>query len=137
MLTFFSRYAVCNECTEPIWNPICPICLANEIEAWLRAGNVSEQEKGIFRNAVNTILNANSELEGESSRCIICREKDDYMCPYCFTEKIYDILKEKNVSSEIIRKFIEIFNFDFDRTGYSKEIEDEIEEELAREVENR
>jgi hypothetical protein len=122
--TFFSRYAICIECSESIFNPICPVCIANEIEAWLKAENLAEKAKVIFRDAMNKILTANSKLEGESSRCIICKEKDDYMCPYCFTEKIYDFLKEKNVSAEVIRKFIEIFNFDFDRTGYSKEIDE-------------
>ena len=128
MLTdYYSRYAICTECTETICNPICPICLANEIEAWLRAGNLSEKEKGIFRDALNKILNANYKLEGASSQCIICGEPDDYMCPYCFTEKIYDSLARKGVSKATIAQFVRIFNFDFDRTGYSREVENELE----------
>jgi len=125
---YYQRYAICIECSESIFNPICPICLANEIEAWLKAGNLAEKEKRVLRNALKKVLNANHELEGVSSRCIICGERDDYMCPYCFTEKILDLLKEKGISKKSITKFFEIFNFDFERTGYAREFENEPEQ---------
>lgn len=120
---YYSSYAICTECSESICNPICPKCLAREIKKWLENGNYLRNEiKKKFLQILKKLLSKNLPLEGTSSPCIICKQGNAYMCPYCFTEKIYDLLQKEKVSRNAIKKFLKIFNFDFERTGYAREM---------------
>ena len=115
---YYSTHGICVECSEGIVNPICPKCLAHEIKEWLKIADFEDNDKANVWQILDRVLNENFLLEKVSSQCIICRKKDDYMCPYCFTEKILDSLRREKVSGKVIGQFLEFFNFDFDRTGY-------------------
>jgi len=118
---YYSTNAICIECNEGIFNPICPKCLAREIKEWLKTADFDGNDKAKAEQILNCVLNKNFLLEKVSSQCIICKKGNTYMCPYCFTEKILDSLRRTQVSDKIIEQFLEFFNFDFDRTGYAKE----------------
>jgi hypothetical protein len=119
---------LCLECKEGIFNPICGKCLANEIISW-----IEELKKEKFSNATIALLRKKilQEIKGilkikvVSERCMKCGGIV-VMCPYCFTERIYNVIKELKIDEKekcLLREsFLSAFNFDFDRTGYSKEI---------------
>ncbi|MEM4230530.1 MAG: hypothetical protein QXF25_01515 [Candidatus Pacearchaeota archaeon] len=109
---------LCLECGEEIFNPLCPKCLAREIEVWLESH--SSKIKTIVKNEIKKILKFNKEHN--HTKCILCKKKDVFLCPYCFTERIYNKLKNAKVNSKILNNFLTLFNFDLEHTGYSKDL---------------
>ncbi|MEM2478987.1 MAG: hypothetical protein QXS07_02590 [Candidatus Pacearchaeota archaeon] len=115
---------LCLECKEAIFTPICPECLAKAIEVWM-----SECLKGKkyekLRREIRDEIKASLKLKFPSTKCIKCKG-NVFMCPYCFTERVYKVIKKSKLSKAektlIIENFLTFFNFDFDHTGYSKEI---------------
>ncbi len=93
----------CVACEEPITNPVCSGCLANSIGQWLR-------EKG---------LEVELAVPGEGSQdsCIKCNKKMD-LCTYCYTEHVYEQLKEKGVAPAKIVDFLYFFHFDLEKKGF-------------------
>lgn len=106
----------CMECKEEIFNPICPSCLSAEIRDWL----VDKPKKviNIVEKEIEKILMFKTNKKG----CIRC-DGDTFMCPYCFTERVYLKLKKEKISREILKEFLTLFNFDLEHTGYSKDME--------------
>lgn len=90
--------AVCIECREGITNPICPDCLAREMESW------EPKMKSI-------LLTPDFERDtyvGDGVRCIFCGRFMS-ICAHCYTRDIYDSVVEEY--PEIAEEFIERFNF--------------------------
>lgn len=110
---------LCLECGEEIFNPLCPKCLSREIDAWLefQHGKI----KKTVKNEIKKILKVNKEHD--YTKCIICRRKDVFLCPCCFTERIYNKLKKARVNPKILNNFLTLFNFDLEHTGYSKDMQ--------------
>ncbi|PIN77860.1 hypothetical protein COV15_01030 [Candidatus Woesearchaeota archaeon CG10_big_fil_rev_8_21_14_0_10_34_12] len=109
----------CLSCNESVYNPVCPFCLAEEIKLWLN-------EKGNFgkiNKEINLFLEETKKLAGESTQCITCKRATAFLCPYCFTEHVLNLLKKHKSSRKILREFFEFFNFDFEHTGYYLEME--------------
>ena len=55
--------------------------------------------------------------------CVSCMKPITFMCPYCFTERIYNQLKKSGAEKKILMDFLEMFNFDLEHTGYSRDME--------------
>jgi len=119
---------ICLECKEGIFNPICSKCLSKEIAEWMK-----EIEKLKFLNSIKLLRKkVLEEIRGIlkikifSEKCMKCGGKV-VMCPYCFTERIYNVIKDlkiaENEKNLIRTNFLAFFNFDFDKTGYSKEMD--------------
>jgi hypothetical protein len=147
---------LCLECGEEIFNPLCPKCLAREIDVWLenqqskikkslriprlksrglfgtfgcsemqrpkgRGFNRISDIKKTVKGEIKKILEVNKEHN--YTKCILCKRKDVFLCPYCFTERIYNRLKNARINSKILSNFLTLFNFDLEHTGYSKDIQ--------------
>lgn len=124
-LKMLQTFYTCAECQESIYNPICPSCLAREIEVWLNEKN--KKSKKADKEIGNKILFEVKAYLGnglEGGKCIICKRNSDFLCPYCFTKEVFDILKELKVSNGLLEDFFTHFNYDFDHTGYTKEAEE-------------
>ena len=92
--------AKCIICQEVITNPICPECLAREIESW--------------EPRVKSIL-LRPEIEVEQGvKCIFCGKWMN-ICAHCYSKDIYDSLAERDAG--LAERFRELFNF-----GLRKEI---------------
>ena len=89
--------AQCIECREGITNPICPDCLAREMESW------HPEMKSI-------LLTPDTEdtYVGEGVRCIFCGRLMS-ICAHCYSRDIYDYIVE--AEPEMAEEFIDIFNF--------------------------
>ena len=110
----------CLSCGEPIVHPLCPCCVSRAFKQWLK--NFPKQEKEII-DELHKFLIAHRYLDGKSRRCVSCGEKKTHLCPYCFTEYLYKIIKEAGVGPRALAEFLFIFNFDFNHQGYARELE--------------
>lgn len=112
---------LCDICSEAVSNPLCPSCLAVEIEAWLTL--YPDLRKQIMPKLEKYLNRIENKME-ESTKCIKCSNKRAAICPYCFTEFVLDELKRIEANKIILREFFEFFNFDFEHTQYSEEAEE-------------
>jgi hypothetical protein len=112
---------ICDVCSEAVINPLCPICITTEIEAWLTLyPNLRAKLNRLLEGYLQKI---NNQTE-EATACIKCKNKRASVCPYCFTEHVLGKLKKLEVNHIVLKEFFEFFNFDFNHTGYSKEAEE-------------
>jgi len=106
---------VCVLCRDVITNPVCADCLEVEITTWLnevRSDLVDE-----FRSISNDFkLNT-----FDSSKCVICGNSMS-ICAYCYTEHILSWLLDKIQDTDLIREFMQFFNFDLEHQGYEKQL---------------
>ena len=111
------RFYECLECNEAITNPLCPLCLTKQIDVWL-SSYPSEIRKKLIGNVKDYVEKANN-IAGKSSGCIACNKPTGSLCPYCFTNHVFDELKRLKVSRVILKEFLQFFNYDFEHIGYT------------------
>jgi hypothetical protein len=112
---------LCDVCNIAVTNPLCPECLAIEVDAWLTM--YPDLRKNILPRLKRFIENVN-EKAIDFTQCIKCGNKTASLCPYCFTEAVLRELKKLQVNKLVLTEFFEFFNFDFEHTGYSIEAEE-------------
>ena len=117
----FERFWECLECNEPISNPLCPVCLTKQVEVWLSSYPSDIQNK-IIGDISGYVKKTNNLVENKV-RCVVCNKKEASLCPYCFTNYVFNLLKRLKVHRTILKEFLMFFNFDFGHTGYSKDAE--------------
>jgi hypothetical protein len=82
--------AICIDCREGITNPICPECLAREMNYW-------KSDIG----TVTPMATANTGV-----KCLFCG-RDFNICAHCYSRDIYDLIKEKH--PELAEEFLDMF----------------------------
>lgn len=108
----------CINCSEAIFNPLCPTCLFEEFKAFIaRHPSIDEQ----LSPKVIRFLRAHKSFSKDSQTCVACGKNRTYLCPYCFTEYLFNLLKEEGVGPKVLGEFLVLFNFDFEHYGYYKE----------------
>jgi len=112
---------MCDICSEAVTNPICPFCLATEINAWLTL--YPNLKKELLPKINKYLQKINNKITNYGTQCIKCKNKRAYVCPYCFTEFVFNELKKINSNKIILKEFFDFFNFDLHHTGYTKEFE--------------
>jgi hypothetical protein len=119
--SFLEPQYLCDICSMAVTNPLCPACLATEIEAWL---TLYPDLRGQLLPKLKRFIENTNFREKESTQCIKCGNNTASICPYCFTNQVLKELKKLEASKIILREFFEFFNFDLDHTGYSSEAEE-------------
>jgi len=114
------KHIFCLNCSEIIFNPICPECIAKEFSRWIES--YPEMKKA--RLMANKFAEKGKIFNGISQTCITCGNNNAYLCPYCFTEYLFGILKNVKADAKILSEFLLLFNFDFEHSGYYKEGEE-------------
>ena len=109
---------LCDVCSEAITNPLCPFCLTTEIEAWLTLYPSLKQE--LMPKLENYLKKANNKITNYGTRCIKCKINRAFVCPYCFTEYVFNELIDMGAEKIILKEFFEFFNFDFGHKGYTR-----------------
>lgn len=102
--------ALCLECKEEIFNPICPECLVKNIDIWLEK---YPEVKTAVLPAIKKALKQNKY--NNLTKCIVCGKKNVFECPYCFSHFVYKILKKATKNRNILKEYLEFFNYDFER----------------------
>ncbi|MFA7708220.1 MAG: hypothetical protein WCX73_04685 [Candidatus Pacearchaeota archaeon] len=105
----FEPHFLCEICGEAVTNPLCPICLATEVDAWstfypnLRSGLLPKIKKYLER-IKESIIN--------STECIKCKRAQTSICPYCFIDFVEGEIKKLESNNFILNEFREFFDFD-------------------------
>lgn len=63
-----------------------------------------------------------NRTKAKSKTCVAC-QRPTHICPLCFTTYLYSLVKEAGLGVRATSQFLFIFNFDFEHTGYSQELE--------------
>jgi hypothetical protein len=108
----------CMQCSEPITNPICHECLGNQISGWL--GLYPSIKKRMQPELKKYIIGVNNNVI-KGVNCVSCQKKQAALCPYCFTEGIFNLLKKSKIDKMVIMDFLSTFNFDLKHEGYIQE----------------
>ena len=112
----------CMQCSEPITNPICHDCLGRQIKAWMNLyPSVRKKMSGKISNYVIEVNNNTIN----SVNCISCGKNKAALCPYCFTEAVYNLLKKNKIDKMVLMDFLSTFNFDMKHEGYIQEAAEE------------
>ena len=99
----------CDICSEAVTNPLCPICLTGEVEAWLTlypslSNELLPKLKKYLQRIEDKII--------DSTKCIKCKNKRVSICPYCFVDYIFGELKKLSVSKIVFKEFLQFFNYE-------------------------
>ena len=121
---FETEHLDCLDCGELITNPICPECIYKAFQDWIV--QYPKIAKKVLRKVKN-FLRGHKHFYGDSQLCVICGNKKAWSCPYCFTEHIFDLLKEAGAKEDVLREYLMFFSFDFGdffgKWGYWEESE--------------
>lgn len=108
----------CIACKEPITNPLCHSCLGKQISGWLSLyPNIKKKITPKIKKYIQEVDNAATS----SISCVACKNKKAALCPYCFTEEIFNMFKRSKIDKMVIMDFLSTFNFDLKHEGYINE----------------
>ncbi|MBT3397809.1 hypothetical protein HOA55_02630 [archaeon] len=110
----------CISCGKIIRHPLCPDCIAKGFKQWV--ARFPEVEK-IISPQVSKFIRGHKHIHKQSERCVACGKRKTSICPYCFTKYLYQLVKEAGAGVRALTEFLFIFNFDFERHGYSDDLE--------------
>jgi hypothetical protein len=110
----------CVNCLEPISNPICRDCYLNEIEVWMDDNQLSDSKKRYFIKKIREKTNIKTNIC--NSKCILCKKNQINFCSYCIFLISVKILIKMNLSSKIIENFLEVFNYQLEKSDYDSYI---------------
>lgn len=119
-LNFEKEYLNCLCCGDDVTHPICPHCITESFIQWL------EKFPNDFKSIklkLDGFLMGHSKLDHISKNCVSCRKDRTHICPKCFTEYLYSLVKEAGLGVRAMSEFLFIFNFDFERKSYAKDLE--------------
>ncbi|MCK4997217.1 hypothetical protein KAS08_02840 [Candidatus Pacearchaeota archaeon] len=117
---FEKEHNDCLSCGNDITHPLCPNCISKAFMQWLE--KFPEESKEI-KLKLNIFLRHHNSVNGKSKSCVVCGKNKTHICPYCFTEHLYNLVKEAGLGCRAMTEFLFMFNFDFEHKGYSKELE--------------
>ena len=105
----------CLSCGEDIKHPLCPNCISKAFNQWTKKFPEYREIKG----KLNILMKHHNHTKGKSKSCVSCNNNVN-ICPYCFTNYLYGLVKEAGMGVRAMTEFLFIFNFDFNHNGYSK-----------------
>jgi len=106
--SFIEQQFHCDVCSEAITNPLCPICLTGEIEAWLTL--YPDLKNELFPGLKKYLERIHNEIV-DATQCIKCNRKRTFICPHCFIDYIFGELKKLDVNKIVFREFLRFFNY--------------------------
>ena len=116
--------SLCQQCTQPITNPLCHSCLSEGMLKWL---SFYPDVKKVIAPKIKKYIQDVNNSANHAVNCMSCNKRKAALCPYCFSEGIFNLLKKSRINEAILGDFLTIFNFDTEHEGY---IQDAIEEGL-------
>ena len=105
---------LCVQCYEPITNPVCEACHRKEVIVWLADTGLDLKTRTLILSEINKSLPREAMNE---NRCILCGKNTLSTCSYCFFFISARALKKAGVKKDLIKNFLEIFNY---RIGHSE-----------------
>ena len=105
----FEQHSTCEVCGEVVTNPLCPICLSLEIDAWT---TLYPNLRNELLPKIKRYLERIEENIMHSTKCIKCKRARTSICPYCFIDSVEGELKKLESNSLVLTEFMDFFNFD-------------------------
>ncbi len=105
----FEQQFHCDICGEVVTTPLCPVCIAEEVEAW---STLYADVKKDLMPKLEAYLKKIREPLIEATQCLKCKKKRASICPFCFTDYILGQLKKLGTNYQIITEFLEFFDFE-------------------------
>lgn len=95
---------------------ICHDCLSKEISEWL---NLYPAVKKKILSKINSYV---AEVKDNTlpEVCSACKKENIALCPYCFSEGIFNLLKKNKMDVMVIMDYLSTFNFDSKHEGLVK-----------------
>ena len=106
----------CVLCEEVITNPLCPCCLNEEAQQWLK-----EQGQDALANETHWI--SSGLVQNGSTNCIKCKNPMA-VCTYCTTQDMMHVVKH---NKRLLEQYLVYFNFDLGHMGWEQEALVELE----------
>jgi len=103
------QHFMCDVCGEAVTTPLCPICLTIEIDAWTTL--YPNLRKELLPELKKYLKIIESKIQ-DSTKCIKCKDKRASVCPYCFTDYVLGELKKISSNNQILKEFLDFFDFD-------------------------
>ena len=107
----------CSLCHEPVTNPLCPMCITTQVDAWLTYYPNYHELRDYLIPKIRKYLSDNLR---QGILCIKCNDKTASICPVCFTEFVLDELRKLEVSKLVLKEFLKFFNFHSENRAYKK-----------------
>ena len=107
----------CISCANVIVNPLCPHCISRGFSEWIKSHPELQKETS---KKLRHFIHKSEKTIGE--QCAVCGNKV-YLCVYCFTDYLYQLIKEAGAGPTVLTEFLFMFNFDFKKVGYIHELE--------------
>ena len=93
---------------ESIENPICFDCFSKQIQT--KNLSIDSGTKQLLLNEIKKeYINRSSHTPDYLVKCSLCKKNRVSVCPYCFLQRINNILTEQKLSDKQINHFLEIF----------------------------
>jgi hypothetical protein len=108
-------YYECEICHEPVTNPICPYCLAEEIMIWSTV--YPDIRKALMPRLMAYLRNLKKH-QRDSLICIKCKRHTVSVCTYCFIRAVLDELEALDVNRIVKKEFLQFFNYDLGHEKY-------------------
>lgn len=112
----------CPSCSEAITNPLCHDCLGKSVAKWLEF--YPSVRKKLLTKLKHYVSEVNNDALG-AINCVACSKKKAALCPYCFSEGFFEILKRNNIDKNVIGDFLTLFDFDAEHKGYIKDAQEQ------------
>jgi len=103
------QHFMCDVCGEVVTNPLCPVCLSMEIDAWTTLYPNLRKE---LLPKIKKYLEIIKESIINSTKCIKCRRAITSICPYCFIDFVEGELKKLESNNIVLAEFMDFFDFD-------------------------
>ena len=82
----FENQFHCDICSEAVTNPLCPVCLAQEIDAWT---TMCPDLRNELLPRIKEYLKRIKENITEYTQCIKCKKAQASICPFCFVDYVF------------------------------------------------
>lgn len=106
----------CVVCKEQITNPLSPERLAEQMKTWLM------ESKPELINGLDKKTDELLPCSHEDDFCIVTGKRMS-ICPYCYTEHIFNWLRSIKLEAKLMTEFLTYFHFDGAKLGYWQKAE--------------
>ncbi len=106
----------CEFCHEPITNPICLACIAEEVNIW---SSIYPSLRKEIMPRLRRYIKKLKRDSLESANCIKCDKDLISVCAYCFVRYILGELENIKANNIVKKEFLQFFNYDLGHTSFN------------------
>jgi len=101
--------------SEKNLNCLCHECLGKKISSWML---IYPKIKKKLLPQLKKYIKEMDQTATRTENCILCKSKKAALCPYCFAEEVFNMLKRNQIDRLAIMDFLYTFDFDLKHENY-------------------